>query len=112
VQHQKSLFFKLIKCGRCEANYRKTQDRKNINYICQNYSTQKGCIRNLIRQDTLIAFVKSYCKLKRIEYVESNEFIKTIVKEIRVKDGEECFTVLYQDGTLANTKSNGSFNYV
>jgi ssDNA-binding Zn-finger/Zn-ribbon topoisomerase 1 len=112
MSKEKSLFFKLIKCNKCGANYRKIQDRQQINYICQNYSTQKGCVRNLIRQDTLIKFIKAYCGLKRIEYIESYEFIKAIVKEIKVEDGDNYFLIYYQDGTIANNKPNGSFNYV
>jgi S-adenosylhomocysteine hydrolase len=108
----KSLFFKLIRCGKCNANYRKIKDRQQVNYICQNYSTQKGCSRNLIRQSTLIDFVKSYCKLKKIEYIESHDFIKSIIIEIIVDEGEDYFTIIYLDNTIASKKSNGSFNYV
>jgi regulator of PEP synthase PpsR (kinase-PPPase family) len=112
MPNQKSLFFKLIKCQECGANYRKIQDRQKINYICQNYSTKKGCVRNLIRQDTLIKFIKTYCELKKIEYIESYNFIKNIVSEIRVEEGEECFSIIYKDGSIANNKPNGSFNFV
>jgi hypothetical protein len=109
---EKSLFFKLIKCNKCGANYRKIQDRQKINYICQNYSTQKGCTRNLIRQETLIKFIKSYCNLKKIEYIESYNFVNSIIKEIKIENGNECFSILYKDGTIANSKPDGSFNYV
>lgn len=104
----KYLFSKLIKCN-CGYNFRGIKDRSVRKYICYGYSTKQpnSCTeRYAIRQDNLLHMVQIFCNRNGIELELSNDFMKSIIKNIFVNTEEDSIKIAYKNGEDALYNNN------
>jgi len=105
LQRTKKLFSDLIFCDICKKKYRFKKERMRSCYICQSYSNYKTCSRRQIEQDTLIWLILKYLESKNIVYQLTNEYMKTIIKEIIVDKDSNIF-IYYKDGNNQHITNN------
>lgn len=90
----KSLFYKLIKCGLCNGNYKKVNYRGKNVYICSRKSNYGTCERIPIPESFLIEVVEMHYQ-KSISEINVSQLINHILImdrwniEITFTDGSE-----------------------
>lgn len=93
-------FTKLIKCEMCNYNYRFINERGKNKYLCSGYAKKKdgGCTeRNILDEKLLLDIIKIYCNRNKIELIETNEFMKSIIDKIDI-DKNHNITIQYKNG--------------
>lgn len=96
-------FTSLIKCS-CGQNYRFINERKKNKYVCSGYSKKlSDCERNILEEKLLLDIVQIYCNRNKVELIESNEFMKSIIDKINI-DKNHNIIIQYKNG------ENGIYN--
>lgn len=105
-------FFKLIRCRVCEQNFVAISDRKVQKYLCGSYSRKlpNSCskTRYTVNEEDLLYMIQIYCNRNKIEMIESNEFMKSIIDKIFINRNEDSIEIYYKNGERAihNTKQS------
>lgn len=92
-------FTKLIKCE-CGYNYRSIKERGKNKYVCLGYSKklEGGCTeRNVLEEKVLLDLIRIYCNRNKIEMIETNKFMKSIIDSINI-DKEHNIEIMYKNG--------------
>lgn len=90
-------FTKLIQCS-CGYKYRHINERGKKKYLCQGYSKKlSNCKRNILEEELLLDLVRVYCNRNKIELVEDNKFMKSIIKIINI-DKDHNIIIEYKNG--------------
>lgn len=96
-------FTKLIKCE-CGYNYRHIKERNKSKYLCSGYAKKlSDCERNILEEQLLLDIVQIYCNRNKVELIESNEFMKSIIEKINI-DKNHNIIIQYKNG------ENGIYN--
>lgn len=91
-------FTSLIGCTDCGHNYRFIKERGVNKYVCSGYSKRVGCEkRNILQEDLLLDIVRVFCNRNKLEIVEDNIFMKSIIDKIEV-NRSHGITVYYKNG--------------
>lgn len=91
-------FTSLIKCTDCGYNYRFIKERGINKYLCSGYAKRKGCTeRNILQEDLLLDIVQIFCNRNKLELVEDNIFMKSIIDKIEINCNHNI-TVYYKNG--------------
>lgn len=98
------LFSGLVKCY-CGANYRAKRDRNVPIYICSAYNNYNTCTRRKVEERDILIFVKKFCDNNKIALTLTNEFMKSIIKEINVSKENEI-TINYLNGEVQEWKND------
>lgn len=102
-------FTSLILCKHCGYKYRHIKERGKSKYLCQGYAKKIGCTeRNVIEEKILLDIIQIFCNRNKIELLENNKFMKSIVKIINI-DNENNITIEYKNGEKGLFK-NSSIN--
>lgn len=98
-------FTSLIKCS-CGQNYRFINERKKNKYVCSGYSKKlSDCERNILEEKLLLDIVQIYCNRNKVELIESNEFMKSIIDKINI-DKNHNIIIEYKNGEKGIYKEN------
>lgn len=92
-------FTRLIRCS-CGYNYRHIKERGVSKYFCTGYSKKLigGCKeRNILPEQLLLDIVQIYCNRNKIELIESNQFMKSII-DVIIIDNDHNITIHYKNG--------------
>lgn len=105
------IFAKLIKCEQCNYNYRGQNTHGKNTYLCNGYSMGKrsknGCtIRYFINESELIKIVQIFCNRNKIEMELTNNFMKTIIEQIKVNRETDKITIYYKNGEKVTYSNN------
>lgn len=93
-------FTSLVKCTNpdCGYNYRFIKERGVSKYVCSGYSKRVGCTeRNILQEDLLLDIVRIFCNRNKLEVVEDNKFMKSIISKIEI-DNNRNITIYYKNG--------------
>lgn len=95
-------FTSLIKCTNpdCGYNYRFIKERGKNKYLCSGYAKRKGCTeRNILQEDLLLDIVQIFCNRNKLELVEDNIFMKSIIDKIEINCHHDI-TVYYKNDEI------------
>lgn len=90
------LFKSLIKCKECKSSYIHFKENNQSKYICNRYKKGKGCSRRVIKEEDITFLVEQHCKIYEVDYMATNEFMKSIIKKIIIDDNTDIF-IYYKD---------------
>lgn len=94
-------FTSLIKCT-CGYNYRFVKERGKNKYLCSGYAKklEGGCTeRNILEEQLLLDIVQIYCNRNKINLIEDNIFMKSIIDVIET-DNQHNITIKYKNGEI------------
>lgn len=93
-------FTSLIRCTNCNSNYRHIKERGVSKYVCSGYTRKNGCVkRNILHEQVLLNIVQIYCNRNKINLIEDNIFMKSIINIIEI-DNQHNITVKYKNGEI------------
>lgn len=91
-------FTSLILCTDCGYKYRFIKERGVNKYLCQGYAKKEGCAdRSILLEEVLIDIIQIFCNRNKIEMIESNKFMKSIISKIEI-DNNRNITIYYKNG--------------
>lgn len=81
MKREKSLFYKLIKCGLCQSNYKSRMNRNKKCYVCSKASNYGTCEFRPVEEE----FIKNLIE-RRFQRKMSDEEIREVTKQIVITD--------------------------
>ena len=100
-------FTSLIQCS-CGKNYRYINERGKSKYLCSGYAKKikGGCTeRNILEEQLLLDLIRVYCNRNKMELVEENKFMKSIIEVINI-DEDYNIVIEYKNGEKGIFKNN------
>lgn len=98
-------FTSLIQCS-CGQKYRHIKERGKSKYLCQGYAKRlTNCARNILEEDLLLDLIRVYCNRNKMELIEENEFMKSIIRVINI-DTNHNIVIEYKNGEKGIFKNN------
>ena len=91
------LFKSLCVCSECKSKMTYFVENKKQKLICGKYRRGEGCSRNVVPETFIFEIVEDYCKRKNIEIEMTNDFMKSLIKEI-ILYPNKFYEIFYHNG--------------